>query len=174
MFTFDMSCYLSILCCWPPPPSDKPGHWQGEPGLLRAPQRQHYRLPADRPRVLARAAVPQEVPQLGHRQDEYYHVLYFVISNDSIVGKENYLFSSNALIHDAVRVFAKALNDLDSLHDMELQSLRWGDVTTIYECKLMQTRLWSFVYMKNYQTQSQPFISSLKRRRFCNIKLQTQ
>ena len=91
-----------------------------------------------------------------------------------LVGKENYLFSSNALIHDAVRVFAKALNDLDSLHDMELQSLRWGDVTTIYKCKLMQTRLWSFVYMKNYQTQSQPFISSLKRRRFCNIKLQTQ
>ena len=30
-------------------------------------------------------------------------------------GKENYLFSENALIHDAVRVYAKALNDLDSL-----------------------------------------------------------
>merc|ERR1719412_2287737 len=42
---------------------------------------------------------------------------------NSGTGKENYLFSSNALIHDAVRVFAKALNDLDSLHDMELQSL---------------------------------------------------
>ena len=30
-------------------------------------------------------------------------------------GKEHYLYSENALIHDAVRVFAKALNDLDSL-----------------------------------------------------------
>jgi hypothetical protein len=38
-------------------------------------------------------------------------------------GKDNYLFSDNALIHDAVRVFAKALNDLDSLQDMEIQPL---------------------------------------------------
>ena len=30
-------------------------------------------------------------------------------------GKANHLYSENALIHDAVRVFAKALNDLDSL-----------------------------------------------------------
>ena len=43
---------------------------------------------------------------------------------NSGTGKENYLFSSNALIHDSVRVFAKALNDLDSLHDMELQPLK--------------------------------------------------
>ena len=39
------------------------------------------------------------------------------------MGKENYLFSANALVHDAVFVFAKALNDLDSLQDMEMQSL---------------------------------------------------
>ena len=39
-------------------------------------------------------------------------------------GKENYLYSENALVHDAVRVFAKALNDLDSLHDMNLQPMR--------------------------------------------------
>lgn len=39
-------------------------------------------------------------------------------------GKENYLYSENALVHDAVRVFAKALNDLDSLHDMNLEPMR--------------------------------------------------
>jgi len=38
-------------------------------------------------------------------------------------GKENYLYSANALIYDSVWVFAKALNDLDSLQDMELQRL---------------------------------------------------
>ena len=43
---------------------------------------------------------------------------------NSGTGKENYLYSANALIHDSVRVFAKALNDLDSLQDMELQRLR--------------------------------------------------
>ena len=30
-------------------------------------------------------------------------------------GKENFLYSDNALIHDAVRVYAKALDDLDAL-----------------------------------------------------------
>ena len=40
-------------------------------------------------------------------------------------GKENYLYSANALVHDAVRVFAKALNDLDSLQDMDLQPMRF-------------------------------------------------
>lgn len=40
-------------------------------------------------------------------------------------GKENYLYSANALIYDSVWVFAKALNDLDSLQDMELQRLRY-------------------------------------------------
>ena len=38
-------------------------------------------------------------------------------------GKENYLFTENALVHDAVRVYAKALNDLDSLQEMEIQPL---------------------------------------------------
>jgi len=38
-------------------------------------------------------------------------------------GKENYLFSENAFVHDAVRVYAKALNDLDSLQDMEITPL---------------------------------------------------
>ena len=38
-------------------------------------------------------------------------------------GKENFLFTENALVHDAVRVYAKALNDLDSLQDMELEPL---------------------------------------------------
>jgi len=38
-------------------------------------------------------------------------------------GKENYLFTENALVHDAVRVFAKAVNDLDSLQDMEISPL---------------------------------------------------
>jgi len=38
-------------------------------------------------------------------------------------GEENYLYSENALIHDSVRVFAKAINDLDSLQEMELQPL---------------------------------------------------
>ena len=42
---------------------------------------------------------------------------------NSGVGKENYLFSANALVHDGVFVFAKALNDLDSLQDMEMQPL---------------------------------------------------
>jgi len=38
-------------------------------------------------------------------------------------GKANYLFTENALVHDAVRVYAKAINDLDSLEEMELQPL---------------------------------------------------
>jgi len=38
-------------------------------------------------------------------------------------GKANFLYSDNALIHDAVRVYAKALDDLDALEDMELQPL---------------------------------------------------
>ena len=38
-------------------------------------------------------------------------------------GKDNYLFSDNALVHDSVRVYAKALNDLDSLQQMAIQPL---------------------------------------------------
>jgi len=42
-------------------------------------------------------------------------------------GKENYLFTENAFVHDAVRVYAKALNDLDSLQEMEIQPLSCDD-----------------------------------------------
>merc|ERR550519_873310 len=42
-------------------------------------------------------------------------------------GKENYLYTENAFVHDAVRVYAKALNDLDSLQEMEIQPLSCDD-----------------------------------------------
>jgi len=42
-------------------------------------------------------------------------------------GKENFLFTENAFVHDAVRVYAKALNDLDSLQEMEIQALSCDD-----------------------------------------------
>jgi len=38
-------------------------------------------------------------------------------------GKENFLFTENAFVHDSVRVYAKALNDLDSLQEMTINPL---------------------------------------------------
>jgi len=38
-------------------------------------------------------------------------------------GKENYLFLDNALAHDAVLVYAQALDDLDSLEELEVQPM---------------------------------------------------
>ena len=40
-------------------------------------------------------------------------------------GKSNPLFSSNALMYDAVHVLAKALNNLDSLQTLHLTPLRY-------------------------------------------------
>ena len=50
-------------------------------------------------------------------------------------GKENYLFSENALIHDAVRVYAKALNDLDSLQVQQEQRDRILQLKIFLMCR---------------------------------------
>jgi len=44
-------------------------------------------------------------------------------------GREHPLYSSNALIYDAVQVLSKALNDLASMEDMQLQALDCNSVS---------------------------------------------